>query len=219
MKMNLIVAVFLLLFGGYSSAFAQQTDSIAPSKTVEEIRKEKKEIRHQRFLNTLPKNHNPKTATLLALIPGGGQIYNRRYWKLPLVYGSLGTLGYLSVSNYIEYGCFRKAYLHAVDDNPNTNYTCDLAPTATAPNLKIYRNTARTNAETFLLLSILIYGLSITDAFVDAHLMHFDIDDDLSLQISPQLQYDFKNKDLVPSLGLIVLQQNNPKNKCLPVEF
>lgn len=213
----IIIAIFLFKTNGYA-----QKDSSENSKIVQKITPEeriaKKKARRQKFLNTLPKNHNPKTATLLALLPGGGQIYNRRYWKLPIVWGGIGALGYLTISNYTEYDCFRKAYLHAVDDDPTTNYRCALDTTSSASNLKIYRNAAQTNSETFLLLSILFYGLTITDAFVDAHLMYFDIDDDLSLHIQPQVGYSFNNKTIVPSLS-ISIQAKAKSPLIYPVNF
>jgi hypothetical protein len=209
-----LVTFFFILF--YLPTYAQKdsltnTDSLQAARRSE--RTAKKKARRQKFLATLPKNHNPKTATLLALIPGAGQIYNRRYWKLPIVYGGLGALGFLTVSNYIEYGCYRKAYLEAIDDDPATNYQCEKAVNATSTELKILRDDTQGNAETFLLFSILFYGLTIGDAFVDAHLMHFDIDDDLSLRIQPQLNYSFAHRQVVPSLGLTVQARAKEKTR------
>ncbi len=199
--------LMLLLFGIQTQSHAQKdsttnTDSLHIAKKT--ARRAKKEARHQKFLATLPANHNPKTATLLALIPGMGQIYNRRYWKLPIVYGGLGALGYLWASNHIDYRCYRKAYLQAVDSDPNTNYQCPLIAPNSIDNasLKILRDDARSNSETFLLLSVLFYGLTIGDAFVDAHLMSFDISDDLSLSIQPQMNYSVTHRQVVPALGL-----------------
>ena len=181
-------------------------------------RKARKEARRKKFLSTLPKNHNPKTATLLALIPGAGQIYNRRYWKLPIVYAGFGALGYFTVSNYVEHSCFRTAYLHTVDSDPNTNSTCHLAPTATESSLKIYRDNAQETAEFFVLGLTLFYGLTIADAFVDAHLMHFDISDDLSLMIRPSVEYDFAASTMVPGVGLS-LQPRIKEPLKFPVQF
>ena len=125
----------------------QEIDTIGDAQFLRESRARKriykKEARRERFLSTLPKNHNPKTATLLALIPGGGQIYNRRYWKLPIVYGGLGVLTYLTIDSYTEYACFRKAYLHTVDENSFTNDVCALAPDLDSLSLKIYRDNAQ----------------------------------------------------------------------------
>ncbi len=215
------VLVLFLLIGLNINCYAQ-VDSTQTTENLQksnaELRAAKKEARRQKFLSKLPKNHNPKTATLLALIPGAGQIYNRRYWKLPIVYGGLGALGYFTVNSYIEYRCFRKAYLHAVDNDPLTVDVCSLAPTATESQLKVYRDNAQTSSETFLLLSILFYGLTITDAFVDAHLMKFDISDDLSVRFSPRLNYRMDTHAVIPGLGLRV--HYKPKATPLyPVNF
>jgi len=214
--------IFVLMLMNQNITYAQVDTTQNPEvlrKNNAAERKARKKARRQKFLSKLPKNHNPKTATLLALIPGAGQIYNHRYWKLPIVYGGLGALGYFTVTNYVEFSCFRRAYLSKVDEDPNTNYTCSLADTsASAATLKLYRNNARSNSETFLLLTILFYGLTITDAFVDAHLMHFDIDDDLSLHVSPQLDYDFRHRSWVPSVGLTVVRRT-PTKTPYPVQF
>lgn len=165
----------------------------------------KKEARRQRFLDRLPKQHNPRTATLLALIPGGGQIYNRRYWKLPIVWGGIGTLGYFMVKTKLEFECHKRTYLEHVDGNPNTNYMCSISDTSLSDaNLKIIRDNARSNSELLIIGFTVFYGLTIIDAFVDAHLIHFDIDDDLSLHIKPSLHYDPFSKQITSGVGLAI---------------
>ncbi|WP_264792871.1 DUF5683 domain-containing protein [Aureispira anguillae] len=222
--------VFLLFVIKNNSAYAQKDSTVKESLggTIEDAeflrenlarkRRAKKAARREKFLSTLPKKHNAKAATLLALVPGLGQIYNRRFWKLPIVYGGLGALGYFTVSNYIDYGCFKRAYLHAVDDNPNTTYVCPSTPTATANELKIYRDNAQETAELFVLGLTVFYGLTIIDAFVDAHLMRFDIDDDLSMKIEPKVDYDFSTQRFVPSVGLAIVPRMK-KNKPITPYF
>lgn len=218
--LSFVIVIALLIFNNQIS-YGQQ-DTIETTESVQERlareRKAKKAARRQKFLSTLPKNHNPKTATLLALIPGAGQIYNRRYWKLPIVYAGVGVLGYFMVSNYVDYSCFRRAYLDALDTSLTNPYICPSQPDATANQLKIYRDNAQSTAETFLLGFTLFYGLTIVDAFVDAHLMHFDIDDDLSMHIRPAFNYDMGRRTVMPSLGLTVYAR--PKTAlALPVQF
>ncbi len=209
------------LVGLNFSSYAQQ-DSTQNPQNIQEDRKTqriaKKAARRIRFLATLPANHNPKTASLLGLIPGGGQIYNRRFWKLPIVYGGFGALGYFTVSSYIEYGCFRRAYLETVDDDPNTNYVCPQDPNASEASLKIYRDNARSSSEIFVLGFVLFWGLTIVDAFVDAHLMHFDISDDLSMRLQPKLDYDISMQSIVPALGLSFQLRTKP-SASLPIKF
>lgn len=122
---------------------------------------------------------DPQKAWRWALLPGGGQIYNRRYWKLPIVYGGIGTLVYLSIDNRQKYQCYRQSYLAVVDSDPNTVNTCD--PNLTDAQLKILRDAYRQQYEYSVAGLIGFYGLTILDAFVDAHLSSFDVSDDLSL--------------------------------------
>jgi hypothetical protein len=136
-----------------------------------------------------PRAHSPRRALLWALIPGGGQIYNRRYWKLPIVYAGVGGLGFWYVRSRIQYRCFNKAYVAAVDTDPNTNYVCPTDPTASSRVLELQKNYYRSQSEYALLGTIVFYGLTIADAFVDAHLKSFDISDDLSMRIEPKIQF------------------------------
>jgi Family of unknown function (DUF5683) len=128
---------------------------------------------------------SPKKAALWGLIPSGGQIYNRRYWKVPIVLGGMAGLGYWWVNSRNQYKCYRQAYLDKVDTDPTTNYVCPQAPLASADQLLSYRDAYRTQSEYALLVSLLFYGLTIGEAFTDAHLRSFDISNDLSLRVSP----------------------------------
>jgi len=133
------------------------------------------------------KNHSPKKALILSFaLPGAGQIYNRKFWKLPIVYAGLGGLGYLAVYNGSKYQCYRKSYLAMVDDDPLTVNTCD--PNQSAADMKLYRDSYRRNYEFSVAGLVGFYLLTAADAFVDAHLKNFDIGDDLSLKIKPDLE-------------------------------
>ena len=160
--------------------------------------------RREAYRNRLPKNHNPRTATLLALVPGAGQIYNRRYWKLPIAIGGIGALGYFMIESRSEFECYKRALLEMTDSDPNTNYICPRLPAADSATLLIARNTARTDSETMILGFTLFYGLTIIDDFVDAHLARFDIDDDLSMRLAPKLQYQPVQQQWIPSVGIAV---------------
>lgn len=219
-----VIILFILFFLTQNQySYGQQDSTETPENLQERLerrRAAKKAARRKNFLRSLPKNHNPKTATLLALIPGMGQIYNRRYWKLPIVYGGLGALGYFMVDGYVEYNCFRTAYLHRVDGNPDTNYECPrVSSSIDSLSLKLFRDNARQNAESFLLGFTLAYGLSILDAFVDAHLMHFDISDDLSLRIEPSVRYYQATQQVLPTIGLAIQPNYNSRRRPFPVRF
>jgi hypothetical protein len=143
---------------------------------------------------------DPFKATWLAVVfPGGGQIYNRKYWKLPLVYaGFAGCLyGYNWNSNmYTDYS---KAYMDIMDDNPNTNSFLDMLPTGAASRydeaymkdlLRKRKDIYRRYRDMTIFALIGVYFISIVDAYVDAELSDFDISPDLSLRISPALIND-----------------------------
>lgn len=186
-----------------------------------EERAERRALRQSKrraaYRSRLPKNHNSRTATLLALIPGGGQIYNRRYWKLPIVWGGIGALGYFMIDTRLEFECYKRALLEMTDGDANTNYVCPHLPAADSATLLLARNTARTNSETMLIGFTIFYGLTIIDAFVDAHLARFDIDDDLSIRLEPKLQYQPMQRQWIPSFGIAVTPRITTKS--YPVSF
>ena len=142
----------------------------------------------------------PNKAALLALVPGGGQIYNKKYWKLPLVYGLLGGMGYAIYFEQTRY----KEYIHALNTIATANPPLLAgAPLSTVlksedeyPRARTERSVANINTgiifyrryrDQFILYSIGAYGLQILDALVDAHLHDFDVSDDLTLDWQPAL--------------------------------
>ncbi len=119
---------------------------------------------------------SPKKATLFsAVLPGTGQIYNRSYWKLPIIYGGFGTLIYFLQSNIKEYNFY-------LDQYKTSNFSDNTA----FSNLEIYRR----NIELNVILMAGLYVLQIIDANVDAHLSEFDVSDDLSINIKPILNLE-----------------------------
>ena len=126
----------------------------------------------------------PLKAALFAIFPGGGQAYNRKFWKLPIVYAGLGTAGYFVVKNTKEHKIFKMAYQYRVDTFPTTT---DSFPLYTAEGLKIERDIKRRDLEVAYIGMVAVYLLTGVDAFVDAHLRTFDISDDLSMRIEPKL--------------------------------
>ena len=132
---------------------------------------------------------NPRTAAFLSLaLPGAGQIYNRKYWKLPLVYGGLGALTYFEIQNVRQYRELRDNYKWVVDDDINTNPTEEPYTLLDATSLKRYRDEWRRYMELTSLFLGLGYVLTATEAFVDAHLTRFDVSDDLSMRLLPKAQ-------------------------------
>ena len=139
------------------------------------------------------KPHSPKTATIMsACLPGLGQIYNGKWWKVPIVYAGLGGLGYMVYSNYSEYRSYLHAYEFKTGDLPDgvtlSEHETDLANRYAASQLQTYKESYRRNFELFTIITVAWYGLNILDACVDGHLYSYDISDDLSLSVDPYLR-------------------------------
>lgn len=138
-------------------------------------------------------------ALLWALIPGGGQIYNRKYWKLPIVWGALATCGYFINFNARLYNEYHTAYRDIMSADPvnNTAWLAFAPRGAKAEDYAQYtslRSTLQRGNDYYrryrdlsIVLAIGIYGLSMLDAYVDAELFTFDISPDLSMRLSPTL--------------------------------
>ena len=139
---------------------------------------------------------DPKRALWLALvIPGGGQIYNRKYWKLPIVYGGfLGCIYAMSWNNTM-YKDYSQAYLDIMDDDPETasyNKFLHLGRQITKDNEERYKDLFKKRKDKYrrwrdlsFFVMLGIYAFSVIDAYVDAELSQFDISKDLSLKVTP----------------------------------
>lgn len=124
--------------------------------------------------------HSPKTATILsAVIPGAGQIYNRKYWKVPFIYAGLGGLGYVFYNAQQNYSYYQKNLRHEADTDPGTINETGFGITELQSEKIRYRK----QRDLFAFGLIAVYALNIIDANVDAHLKTFDVSDDLSLII------------------------------------
>ena len=143
---------------------------------------------------------NSSKALLWALLPGGGQIYNRKYWKLPIVWGAFMTCYYSVMWNHRQYQDYHAAYrdLSSEDPSKNTSWLAFAPAGAKAEDYKTYQSTLKSTLkrgndfyrryrDLSILASVLVYGLSILDAYVDAELYTFDISPDLSLRVAPEV--------------------------------
>ena len=139
---------------------------------------------------------NPKRALWLALvIPGAGQAYNRKYWKLPIFYGGFVGCVYAMTWNNQMYHDYAQAYMDIMDNDPTTqsyNNFLHLGATITSANEERYKNIFKQRKDRYrrwrdlsIFTTIAVYALSVIDAYVDASLSDFDISDDLSLHIAP----------------------------------
>ncbi len=141
---------------------------------------------------------NPKRAMWLAVVlPGAGQIYNRKYWKLPIVYGGFMGCIYAWRWNNQMYRDYSQAYMDIMDDDPTTqsyNQFLHLGAEVTDANKSRYQNLFKKRKDYYrkyrdlsIFCLIGVYALSIIDAYVDASLSQFDISKDLSLKIEPSV--------------------------------
>ena len=138
---------------------------------------------------------NPTKATWLALvIPGGGQIYNRKFWKLPIIYGGFAGCAYALTWNNKMYKDYMQAYKDAALDNWDANSIHDLLPpgyldrtpkTQITETLRKRKDTYRRYRDLSIFAFIGVYLISVIDAYVDAELSNFDITPDLSMRVEP----------------------------------
>ena len=217
MFLRLIIA-FIFLVTGILTASAQK-DSIEaalPEKAVETLPDRAVETLIDSVSKILPKadsvaavdirkiekrdwttwTPNPNRALWLALvIPGGGQIYNRKYWKLPIIYGGMMGCIYALTWNNMMYRDYSQAYLDIMDSDPTTqsyNKFLHLGATITAANEERYKTLFKSRKDKYrrwrdmsMFCLIGVYALSVIDAYVDAELSEFDISKDLSLKVAP----------------------------------
>jgi hypothetical protein len=142
--------------------------------------------------DTIPAAHSPKKAAIRsALLPGLGQIYNKKYWKLPIVYGALGTCAGVFFFNLGNYNDTRFAYkvkynmrVLRTDSALYVNVKPYLKPLS-EESLRFYRNQYRRDIDYSALFFLILWGLNVVDATVDAHLKSFDVSPDLSLRFKP----------------------------------
>lgn len=139
---------------------------------------------------------NAKRAMWLALvIPGAGQIYNRKYWKLPLIYGGFVGCAYAMRWNNMMYRDYSQAYLDIMDDDPTTesyNQFLHLGNKITTENMDRWKEIFKKRKDRYrrwrdmsFFCMLGVYALSVIDAYVDASLSEFDISPDLSMRVSP----------------------------------
>ncbi len=150
---------------------------------------------------------NPMRAVWMgALIPGFGQIVNRKYWKLPIVYGGFLGFAYAINWNNSRYVAYKNGYRDIIDGDPTTNFHVEMLPRGyTLENypggISTYQNRLKSGMDQFrryrdmsILLSIGYYALVMLDAFVDAQLYDFDINEDLVLNVAPaRIEYNQHN--------------------------
>jgi hypothetical protein len=129
-------------------------------------------------INAQINEKSPKKAAILSIVPGAGQVYTKKYWKIPIIYSALIASGYYINENNSEYKKYRDTYLNRMNgQSDNLSYTDSELIT-----LKDYY---KRNREISIMLFSLTYILNIIDASVNAHLSEYEVNEDISLGIRP----------------------------------
>lgn len=180
MKLKLLV-VILLLTGSRAHAQVEE-DSIQVVKPSISVPDEADTVRIQSYA----KRFNPAKASLYAaVLPGLGQIYNKKYWKLPLVYGGLFATGYAINTYQSQYKDYKEQLFHILETGEEFSeqgYTED--------QLRPAIDKARRERDFFIVIMAGVYILQILDAHIDAHLKEFDVNPNLQVKFSPVLKND-----------------------------
>ncbi|MBN2614186.1 MAG: hypothetical protein JXR71_00705 [Bacteroidales bacterium] len=184
-----VITVGILLMLGIS------VPEVLQGQTVKESKKETK--------SKVVVPRSPTKATLWALIPGGGQIYNHKYWKIPIVYAGFAVIGYTAVFNTREYTKYRDAYNCVVSDSACTNPLAIYQPYQ----LKTVRDYYRRNMQLSYIVMGAWYILQMIDANVDAQFTHWNVSDNLSMDVYPIIKQPTVNRQ-TPSYNGVTLRFN-----------
>ena len=205
--MKFQVAILVLLFP--LIAYAQQ-DSIHYQPDTTSAKDD-----YHYYVDLTKKPDAIKAVWLGAICPGAGQIYNKSYWKLPIVYGAFMGCGYAVSIMQNHYSGYKRAYLDLYNDiqagidvesidDPSKTYIAVMPNGYTwsslggkntwMSTLQNYQSIYRRYRDYSILATVLVYALSLIDAYVDAQLFDYDISPDLTLNVEPQIYYDLQHQ-------------------------
>lgn len=189
-KIPPILVIFTLFFG--FSISAQTVDTVFVVEETIYVENQKTDSTHSMVV--IQPKHSAHKATIYSLVlPGLGQAYNKKYWKIPIIYIGFGALTYFAIQNNGYYKDYRNAYLWVQTegasgvDNQYTKYNSD--------QLYSTMNFYQSNRDLSYILMVLLYTINIVDAAVDAHLYDFDVNDELSLKLAPP---EIKRPEIMP---------------------
>jgi len=188
--MEKILLLFFSVLFCSPCLMAQEQDSTLAGRTAEDL----PEVKTEKWLP------DPGKALRLGLIiPGAGQIYDRKWWKLPLVYGAYAGVIYAIDYNQGWLNRFKTAFDAQVQNPPEDHEFTQLGLSSTE--LKAFRDKFDKQLQLSYIGLVLVHGLASLEAFVDAHLQSFDIDDDLTLRVSPDVYVDPVSRQPVFSIS------------------
>ncbi|WP_423998731.1 DUF5683 domain-containing protein [Maribacter sp. IgM3_T14_3] len=206
----------LLLFINFS--FSQEEKDSIPKTEIDSLQGDlaKKGIvfKDSVSFKKAKKEFNPlapsKAAFYSAILPGAGQIYNKRYWKAPIAWGLIGGSAYMYSYNNNLYKGFRTAFIRRqagfTDDeyyDINGDNAIGADPDLDTDDLEYQQERYQSDRDLWLVAAIALYALNIVDANVDAHLQQFNIDDDLSIDFEPY--FDFNQVTNSPNYGMALI--------------
>lgn len=172
--------------------------------------------------DTIPAKWKPdpyRAVWMAAILPGAGQIYNRSYWKLPIVYGGLMGCAYAISYTQTRFDTYKTAYRDILTDevlstDPKRSYNAILPKgydiermggrSRYTQTLDNQQNTFRRYRDISIVATLVVYGLSIIDAYVDAQLFDFEMTPDLSMNIEPDLYYDALRQTRTPEVHVAI---------------
>lgn len=154
--------------------------------------------------DTSANKFNPRIASLRsALIPGWGQAYNKKYWKIPIIYGALGVTAGIFIYDLKTYKLLRLAVIYRTDGIPADADKVDAQfKTLQTESIRSYRNSFRQNVDYAALFFIAFWGINVVDATVDAHMKSFDVNDNISFKFKPGFDNATRNSTIGISFNI-----------------
>jgi hypothetical protein len=191
----LIVLISIVLT--ISTSYAQQQPAATNDSDSTIVPPTQKELAEKKLANKGPN----KAALLSAILPGAGQFYNHKYWKPPILYVGFGICTYLFITTNQEFQQYKSAYTNLNNLQTSTGNTSLTYNGYNLTQVGIIRDQDRLYSQTNLIIIGGLYLLNVIDAYVDAHLMEFNMSDNLSMKVSPLL-YTANYSHLATGLSL-----------------
>jgi hypothetical protein len=166
------------------------------------------------------KTHSPRKAVFLSMaLPGAGQVYNRKYWKVIPIYGALGSTIFFAIENHRQYNEFWNAFLTRIDTNSN-KVPDRFEGIYTESQLISLINQRLNQRDLMIILAVVSYAVQLVDAYVDAHLFTYDISDNLTLEWRPSVQIPthFNTSSVGVQTKLTLDNRNKKKRQILATQ-
>jgi hypothetical protein len=202
---RIILLIFMVLYGCLWSV--AQNDTLPEASQIDSLMQDNnfQKFHEDKFADKIFGEYpNPRAALVLSLIlPGAGQAYNKKYWKIPIVYGTMGYLLWRISDNRENYNQRKLAYEAAITGDTTIAVAPELQ-NLNASTLRLLRNNSKKQLESNWIFLVLTYLLNGVDAYVDAHLLEFDVSEDLTLQVDPSFYPSLQENGQLPMTGLSV---------------